>query len=52
MADDYIAIAGEDGETFEILPTDALLSFLQRMAEDEAEERETTLLEHDNHGDE
>lgn len=42
MADEYIAITSEDGETFEFLPTDALLGFLQRMAEDEAEERGAT----------
>jgi hypothetical protein len=42
MANDYIHVTGQDGETYEVLPTDALLSFLQRMAEDatEGEERE------------
>lgn len=46
MADEYIAITSEDGETYEFLPTDALLSFLQRMAEDEAEKQEITHLAH------
>ena len=41
MADEYIYVAGQDGEIYEVLPTDALLSFLQRLAEDETEERGT-----------
>ncbi|HXR65870.1 MAG TPA: hypothetical protein VN729_08100 [Ktedonobacteraceae bacterium] len=40
MIDEYIHVTGQDGEIYEVLPTDALLSFLQRMAEDETEERE------------
>jgi hypothetical protein len=41
MIDEYIHVTGQDGEIYEVLPTDALLSFLQRMAEDETEEHET-----------
>lgn len=52
MADDSPAIPSEDSETFEVLPTDALLCFLRRLAQEEAEERKTTRLERDNHGDE
>lgn len=40
MANEYIHVTGQDGETYEVLPTDALLSFLQRMAEDETEGQE------------
>ena len=41
MIDEYIHVTGQDGEIYEVRPTDALLSFLQRMAEDETEEHET-----------
>ncbi len=40
MTEEYIYVIGEDGEIYEVLPTDALLSFLQRLAEDETEELE------------
>jgi hypothetical protein len=40
MADEYIYVTGQDGETYEICPTEALLSFLQRLAEEEASEQE------------
>jgi hypothetical protein len=39
MTDEYTYVTGEDGEIYEILPTDALLSFLQRLAEDETEKQ-------------
>jgi hypothetical protein len=39
MADEYIHVTGQDGETYDVRPTEALLNFLQRMAEDEAEEQ-------------
>lgn len=52
MADDFLTIVSEDGGTFEVLPTDALLRFLQRMAQEKAEERETPRLDHYYHGDE
>jgi hypothetical protein len=39
MADEYIYVIGQDGEIYEFRPTEALLSFLRRMAEDEAEEQ-------------
>lgn len=39
MTDEYIYVTGPDGEIYEVRPTDALLSFLQRMAEHEAEEQ-------------
>ena len=38
MTDEYIYVTGEDGETYEIFPTEALLDFLQRLAEEEARE--------------
>ena len=40
MTDEYIYVTGRDGEIYEFHPTDALLSFLQRMAEDEVKEQE------------
>jgi len=40
MANEYIYVTGQDGETYEICPTDALLSFLQRLAEREDAEPE------------
>lgn len=43
MTNEYIYVTGEDGEIYEIQPTDALLSFLQRLAEDEAEEQKAEL---------
>lgn len=46
MADEYIAITRQNGETYEFRLTDALLSFLQRMAEDEAAEQEIARSEH------
>lgn len=46
MADEYIYITGQDGELlYEFYPTSALLSFLQRMAEDEGGEQD--LLQHE-----
>lgn len=39
MTDEYIHVTGQDGETYEVLPTDALLSFLRRLAEDETKEQ-------------
>lgn len=44
MTDEYIYITGQDGEIYEFHPTDALLSFLQRMAE--VEEQEMDQREH------
>lgn len=43
MTDEYVHVAGQDGEIYEVLPTDALLSFLQRLAEDETEEHRINL---------
>lgn len=43
MTNEYIHVTGQDGETYEVLPTDALLSFLQRLAEDETEEQKLDL---------
>lgn len=39
MTDEYMYITGQDGEIYEVRPTEALLSFLQRLAEDENEEQ-------------
>ncbi len=41
MTEEYVYVIGEDGEIYEVLPTDALLSFLRRLAEDETEEPES-----------
>lgn len=41
MTEKYTYVIGADGEIYEVLPTDALLSFLQRLAEDEKKEPET-----------
>lgn len=38
MTDEYIYVIGQDGEIYEVRPTDALLDFLQRLAEREDEE--------------
>lgn len=46
MTDEYIYVTGQDGETYEFHPTDALLSFLQRMAEEEMVEQEINQREH------
>jgi hypothetical protein len=46
MTDEYIYITGQNGEIYEFHPTDALLSFLQRMAENEVEEQEMDQREH------
>jgi hypothetical protein len=43
MAENYVYVLGQDGETYEICPTDGLLSFLQRLAEDEAAEQQTAI---------
>lgn len=40
MIDEYIYVTGQDGEVYEVCPTEALLSFLQRLAEGETEEEE------------
>lgn len=40
MAENYVYVTGQDGETYEIYPTDGLLSFLQRLAEDEDAEQQ------------
>lgn len=40
MTDEYIYVTGQDGEIYEVRPTDALLDFLQRLAEGESEESE------------
>lgn len=42
MAENYVYVIGQDGETYEICPTDGLLNFLQRLAEDEEVEQEGT----------
>lgn len=39
MTDEYVYVTGQDGEIYEVRPTEALLSFLQRLAEDENEEQ-------------
>lgn len=39
MTDEYIYITGQDGEIYEVRPTEALLCFLQRLAEGEANEQ-------------
>ena len=39
MTDDYIYVTGQDGEVYEVRPTDGLLSFLQRLADREEEEQ-------------
>lgn len=39
MADEYIYVTGQDGEIYEVRPTEALLSFLQRLADDENEKQ-------------
>jgi len=41
MIGEYVYVTGQDGETYEICPTEALLSFLQRLAEEEAVGQET-----------
>jgi len=43
MMDEYIYVTGQDGEIYEVRPTDALLNFLQRLAEHEDEESERDL---------
>ena len=43
MTNKYVYVNGHDGEVYEIYPTDGLLSFLQRLAEGEAEETGATL---------
>lgn len=40
MTDNYVCVIGQDGEMYEIYPTDGLVSFLQRLAEGEAAEQE------------
>ena len=40
MTDEYIHVIGQDGETYEICPTEGLLGFLQRLAEEEVAEQE------------
>jgi hypothetical protein len=40
MIDEYVYVTGQDGELYEVRPTDALLSFLQRLAEGETEKEE------------
>ena len=40
MANEYIYVTGLDGEIYEVYPTEALLSFLQRLAEGEAAEHQ------------
>lgn len=40
MANEYICVTGQDEEIYEIRPTDGLLSFLQRLAEEEMAEQE------------
>ncbi len=42
MVENYVYVTGQDGETYEICPTDGLLSFLQRLAEGEAAEQQGT----------
>lgn len=40
MTNEYVYVTGQDGEVYEVRPTDALLNFLRRLAEDESEELE------------
>lgn len=40
MIGEYVYVTGQDGEIYEVCPTDGLLSFLQRLAEGETEEGE------------
>jgi hypothetical protein len=44
MVENYVYITGQDGETYEICPTDGLLDFLQRLAEEE--EQKVAIGEH------
>lgn len=43
MTDDYVYITGQDGEIYEVRPTDALLRFLQRLAEGETSEQTSSV---------
>ena len=43
MTGEYVYVNGQDGEVYEIRPTDGLLRFLQEMAEKEMAEQENTL---------
>jgi len=40
MINEYICVTGQDGEIYEVCPTEALLSFLQRLAEGEVAEHQ------------
>ena len=40
MIGEYVYVTGQDGEIYEVCPTDSLLSFLQRLAEGETGEEE------------
>jgi len=41
MTNEYIYVTGQDGAIYEVCPTDALLDFLQRLAEGENAEPAT-----------
>lgn len=41
MTDEYVYVTGQDGEIYEVRPTEGLLSFLQRLAESEDKASET-----------
>jgi hypothetical protein len=41
MVNEYICVTGQDGEIYEVCPTEALLSFLKRLAEGEAAEHQS-----------
>jgi len=45
MMDTYISVTGQDGEVYEILPTEALVRFLQCLAESEHAEQKKTAYE-------
>lgn len=36
MSDEYTYVTGQDGEVYEVYPTEGLLSFLQRLSEESA----------------
>lgn len=43
MANEYVSVIGQDGEIYEVCPTEALLSFLKRLAEGEVAEQQDTI---------
>jgi hypothetical protein len=43
MTNEYVYVTGQDGEVYEICPSDALVGFLQRLAEEEVAEEEASV---------